>query len=169
VAWSLATSARCRALVQAARGDVNGAIDALERAMREHDRLAMPFERGRTLFVKGRIERRAKRKASARASLEQALAVFDGLPAPLWAARAAEELRRVGLRPQRAFDLTETEKQVAELAASGLKNREVAAQLYISPKTVEANLARVYGKLGIRSRAELGSRLGRMGTSAPQR
>ena len=57
-------------------------------------------------------------------------------------------------------ELTETERRVAELAASGLTNREVAAQLFMSPKTVEANLARVYRKLGIRSRAELGARLG---------
>lgn len=126
----------------------------------------MPFERGRTLLVKRRIERRAKRKAAARASLEWALAIFEELPAPLWAALTRDELRRLGLRPAARDELTETERRVAELAASGLTNREVAAQLHMSPKTVEANLARVYRKLGIRSRAELGARLPGEGATA---
>jgi len=128
----------------------------------------MPFELGRTLLVKGQIERRAKRKAAARSSLERALAVFEQLPAPLWAKRARGELRRVGLRPVDRDALTESEQRVATLAASGLRNREVAAQLYMSPKTVEANLARVYRKLGIHSRAELGARLTREGTSGTE-
>jgi DNA-binding NarL/FixJ family response regulator len=85
--------------------------------------------------------------------------IFDCLPAPLWSERACEELLRIGLRRAAPGELTESERRVAELAASGLTNREVAARLFISPKTVEANVARVYRKLGIRSRAELGARL----------
>jgi DNA-binding CsgD family transcriptional regulator len=66
----------------------------------------------------------------------------------------------VGLRQHAPGELTATERRVAELAASGLTNREVAKAAFMSPKTVEANLARVYRKLGIRSRAELGARIG---------
>jgi DNA-binding NarL/FixJ family response regulator len=76
----------------------------------------------------------------------------------MWAEQARAELGRVGLR--RAPDeLTPTERRVAELAATGLTNREVASAAFMSPKTVEANLARVYRKLGIASRAELGARM----------
>ena len=87
--------------------------------------------------------------------------IFQALPASLWTERAREELQRIGLRPAAPHALTETERRVAELAASGLKNREVAAQLFISQKTVEANLAHVYRKLDLHSRAELGARLAR--------
>jgi DNA-binding NarL/FixJ family response regulator len=102
-----------------------------------------------------------KQKGNAKRSLEQALAIFDQLHAQLWAGRTRQELRRIGLRPPASDQLTETERRVAELAASGLTNREVAARLFVSPKTVEANLARAYRKLGISSRAELGARLAR--------
>jgi DNA-binding CsgD family transcriptional regulator len=167
LAWSLATSARCRALLETARGRADDAVCAIDDALAVHERFPMPFELARTLLVKGRIERRAKRKAAAKESLEQALAIFERLPAPLWAEKARNELARVGLR-RAPDDLTETERRVAELAASGLTNREVAAQLFLSPKTVEANLARAYRKLGIRSRAELGARLAGVGSDRPQ-
>ena len=85
--------------------------------------------------------------------------------ARLWAAKARDELERVSLRRAAQDELTETERRVAELAAAGLTNRSVAAQLFISPKTVEANLARVYRKLGISSRAELGARLAKTETT----
>ena len=165
--WSLATSARCRGLLQSVLGEPDEALRSIDRALVVHERLKMPFELGRTYLVKGRVERRAKHKAAAKESLEQALAIFEGLPAPLWSEQTHQELARVGLR--RAADhLTETERRVAELAASGLTNREVATQLFLSPKTVEANLDRAYRKLGIRSRAELGARLGSVGSGAAQ-
>jgi DNA-binding NarL/FixJ family response regulator len=135
------------------------AIREIERALDEHRRLPMPLELGRTLLVKGQIERRTKRKAAAKESLQRALAIFEDVGAPLWAEKARAEVSRVGLRRMASEELTQTERRVAELAVAGLKNREVAAQLFLSPKTVEANLARVYRKLGIRSRAELGARL----------
>jgi DNA-binding CsgD family transcriptional regulator len=160
LAWSLATSARCRALLEGARGSLDAALTILEDALAEYDGLPVPFELARTLLVKGEIERRARRKAAARRSLERALAVFDQLGAALWVERARAELQRTGLRRATGDELTETEQRVAELAASGLTNREVAARLFMSSKTVEANLARIYRKLGIRSRAELGARLG---------
>jgi DNA-binding CsgD family transcriptional regulator len=167
LAWSLAMSARCRALLEAAQGDLAGALRSIHRALTEHERLPMPFELGRTLLVAGQIERRGKQKATARESLAHALRIFEELGAPLWAERARAELQRVGLR-HGPGELTETEQRVAELAASGLTNREVAAHLFMSPKTVEANLARAYRKLGIRSRAELGARLAAVaGASRP--
>ena len=117
----------------------------------------MPFERARTLLVKGQIERRARRRGRAKESFEQALEIFEHIGARLWADRARAELERVGLRRTSGGGLTEGERRVAELSAQGLTNRQVAAALFMSPKTVEANLARAYRKLGIRSRAELGA------------
>jgi len=155
--WTLATSARCRGLLLAARGDIEAAIQALDEALRHHQHLAMPFELGRTLLVTGQVQRRAKRKRIAKEHLERALAIFESLPAPPWAERARSELSRLGLRPPAPLDLTATEERIAALAASGHTNREVALALFLSTRTVEANLARVYRKLGISSRAELGA------------
>jgi DNA-binding CsgD family transcriptional regulator len=116
----------------------------------------MPFERARTLLVLGRIRRRLRRKRAAAQAQQEALDVFEDLGARLWAAQAAADLDRVAVRRAGPAELTPSEHRVADLAATGLTNREVAATLFISPKTVEANLARVYRKLSIRSRAELG-------------
>ena len=154
---ALANAARCRGLAAAAAGDVGDALRELDAALAKHDAADIPFDRARTLLAKGKVERRAKRKAAAKQSLDRAHAIFDELGAALWAAKARDELARLGLR-QRAEGLTATEGRVAELAAAGLRNREVAAKLFMSPKTVEANLARVYRKLGVASRAELGAR-----------
>lgn len=159
--WMLAVAGRGRALVLAARGDLDAAAAAAREALQQHDRVAMPLERGRTLLVLGRIEQRLRRKESASAVLQEALGVFERLPAPLWADRARTELSRARLGPTRSAELTPSERRVAELAASGMKNRDVAAELFISPKTVEAKLARIYRKLGIKSRAELGRHIGR--------
>jgi DNA-binding CsgD family transcriptional regulator len=162
--WIDVAMPRARALLLATEGDVEGALAALgelddERAAR------LPLERGRALLLRGSLERRAKRKGAARESLEAALEIFAGLGAPPWVERAEAELRRVGRRPADGDELTPTERRIAELAASGLTNREVAQRAFVSPKTVEANLARVYRKLGIRSRAELGARVGSGSTS----
>jgi DNA-binding CsgD family transcriptional regulator len=166
--WALAIGARSRALLLAAEGDLGSALTALESALALDEHGRWPFERARTLFVLGRTLRRAKQKSAAKQSLEQAIALFDGLPAPLWSERGREELRRIGLRRAASGQLTESERRVAELAASGLTNREVAAKLFMSPKTVEANLARAYRKLGIHSRAELGARLANAGREPVQ-
>ena len=80
--------------------------------------------------------------------------------APLWADRARAELARVKVAPSRETSLTDSERRVAELAAAGKRNRDIAAALFVSPKTVEAHLARIYRKLGINSRAELGRIVG---------
>ena len=89
----------------------------------------------------------------------QAIAIFGALGASRWLERAERELRPLGGRPTSRDSLTSAEQRVAVLAAGGLTNREVAARLFISPKTVESRLARVYRKLEIHSRAELGSRI----------
>jgi DNA-binding CsgD family transcriptional regulator len=156
--WILATSARCRALLLAAEGDLETADAAAVDALHHHERLEMPFERARTLLVRGRILRRLKRKREARAALEEALATFDRLGAATWMQVATTELRRVATR-RAPDDLTPTERQIAELAAAGHSNREIATRAYVSPKTVEANLGRIYRKLGIASRAQLGRAL----------
>ncbi|GAB3423615.1 helix-turn-helix transcriptional regulator [Flindersiella endophytica] len=161
-AWALALGARCRALVLAARGELDEALRMAERALVEHDRLPMPFERARTHLVLGQIQRRRRQKRLAAAAVQEATAVFEALGMPLWAARGRAELDRVAASPT-GTELTASERRVAELAATGLTNRDVAAALFISPKTVEANLSRVYHKLGIRSRAELGRRMADLG------
>ena len=156
-AWAMATGARCRALVLAAQGDLQGASEAANEAVNHHDRLPLPFDLGRTLLVRGAVERRAKRKREARDTLTKALEVFDGLGAALWADKTREELARIGGRAASSLDLTPTEARVAELVAAGGTNREVADALFVSVHTVEANLKRIYRKLGIRSRTELAS------------
>jgi len=154
--WVSTTLPRARALVLAAEGDMDGALAEIEKL----DLVAasqLPFELGSTLLVKGRLHRRASHKRAAADSLGQALEIFDRFGAPTWAERARGELARVGLRHRSPDELTATELRVAELTAGGLTNREVATAAFMSPKTVEANLSRVYRKLGIRSRAELGA------------
>ena len=134
---------------------------ALEEALVLHAAAPIEFDRARTVLALGRVRRRLRERGAARDAFEEARAAFDGLGARCWTERAAAELDRTGLRRGAGLDLTETERRVAELAASGMTNREVAAALFISPKTVDANLGRAYGKLGIRSRAELGAVIAR--------
>ncbi len=103
----------------------------------------------------GATLRRAKKRREARAALTQALEIFDLLGTPLWAERAAQELARIPGRTTASTELSETERRVAELVAQGLSNKEVAARLFVSVRTVEANLSNIYAKLGLRSRSEL--------------
>ena len=156
-AWALAAGGRCRALLHAAAGDLDAALAALGEALGQQARTPMPIAQGRTLLLKGQIERRAGHRRSARETLEHALDVFQRHGHRLWAERARDELRRVQPRRKAPADLTPTEAQVAKAAAKGKTTREIAEALFISPKTVEANLAKVYRKLGIHSRAELGA------------
>jgi DNA-binding CsgD family transcriptional regulator len=154
--WALATSGRCRALLHAAAGDLDSAVAAAGQALVEHARLPMPFELGRTLLVHGALLRRRGERRTGRETLQRALTIFEKVGAPLWAERTVAEIARIGVR--RAPEaLTEGEERVAEMAAQGLTNPAIAARLFMSRRTVEANLARAYRKLGIRSRAELGA------------
>ncbi|MBA3551496.1 MAG: AAA family ATPase [Actinobacteria bacterium] len=153
--WALATAARCRGLLAGTEGDLLGAIAALEDALAQHERVPYPFARGRTLLVLGEVQRRAKQKRAARESLGRALEIFEGLGATLWAERTRGELGRVGGRATGPGGLTPTERRVAELVAEGRTTREVAETLFLSPRTVDSNLSRIYHKLGVRSRTEL--------------
>jgi DNA-binding CsgD family transcriptional regulator len=159
---SLAIAARGHAMLAAARGDVDEAAEAAARSLELFADLPMPFERGRTLLVVGQIHRRRREKRLAREALLEAFEAFSGLDAVTWADRARAELDRVPDR-RTAAELTATEERVARLAAEGLTNQEIAERAFLSPKTVEVNLTRVYRKLGVR-RAALASRLGE-GTS----
>ena len=127
-------------------------------------RLPQPFELGRTLLAQGSIERRAKRRGEARAALTRALEVFDQLGAPLWAEKAAQELARIPGRAPAAGELSETERGSPSSSLRGLE-QGVAAKLFVTVRTVEGNLTRIYSKLGVRSRTELASRLAREQTS----
>jgi DNA-binding CsgD family transcriptional regulator len=161
--WADAVVERCGALLAAGRGDLDEALARAERALRAHEALPMPFERARTVLVKGLVHRRRREKRLADETLREALEAFEALGSPLWVERARAELSRVGLRPKAPDELTETERRVAELAAGGLTNREVGEAAFLSPKTVEKVLSRVYRKLGIGSRAELGARMAAAG------
>ena len=156
--WARAAAARCRGLLLAARGDTEAAILELERALIEHESSPQPLERGRTLLAYGSTLRRAKRRREAREALMAALEVFDLLGAALWAERAAAEIARIPGRTAGTSDLSATEQRVAELVAEGLSNKEIAARMFVSVRTVEANLSNIYGKLGLRSRTELAGR-----------
>ena len=153
--WALATAARCDGLLAAARGDLETARSALERAEAEHNRAPQPFELARTLMIRGEVERRNKQKRAARDFLSRAMGTFDQLGAPLWSAKAAAELARVGGAATPEGELTPTERRVAQLVFDGKTNREVADALFVSVKTVEANITRIFRKMGITSRAQL--------------
>ena len=156
--WALAAAARCRGLLAAAEGDPPAAFEAFDRALTELDAHPYPLERGRTLLCLGTVRRQVQQKKAAREALEQALAIFDGLGARLWAEKARAELRRISGRGPASEELTETERRVAELAAQGRTNKEIAAELYMGVSTVESHLSHVYRKLGVR-RAELAGSL----------
>ncbi|HEY2769352.1 MAG TPA: AAA family ATPase [Solirubrobacteraceae bacterium] len=153
--WALAVAARSRGLIAAARGDLAAAVASIEEALAQLDRIDLPFERARTLLVLGQLRRRGKQRAQARAALAAALELLEDMGAPLWADKARAELARVGGRIADSDGLTATERRLAELAATGLTNREVAERAFVTVKTVEANLTRVYRKLGVRSRTAL--------------
>jgi DNA-binding CsgD family transcriptional regulator len=156
---ALATAARCRALAAATAGDLARAERELDLAVTEHARIPMPFELARTLLVRGDVFRRMKQKRAARGSLEEAARIFETLGALIWLEKTRSALSRVGGRAGSSSELTATERQVADLVAAGRRNKEVADELFITVKTVEANLRRVYQKLGVRSRTELAGRL----------
>jgi DNA-binding CsgD family transcriptional regulator len=158
--WMLAVGMRCRAMLQAAQGDLNTATATAELAMAQHERLPMPFERARTQLLLGQLQRRQRHRDPATATLREAQHTFERLGTTLWAQRASTELTRGTSGRRRAHGLTPSEQRVAELAVAGLTNRDIAATLFISPKTVEVNLSRIYRKLNIRSRVELYKALG---------
>ncbi|MGN6799850.1 MAG: LuxR C-terminal-related transcriptional regulator, partial [Gaiellaceae bacterium] len=156
---------RGAALRLAGEGDVADALAVLEALLTEHHLEAAPVARARTLLLKGKLERRVRHKAAARTTLARAGALFDELGAAAWSAKVNAEMSRLGLRRARD-ELSDTEQRVAALAAAGKTNREIAADLFISRRTVEANVARVYRKLGVNSRAALAGLLTRRGEAS---
>jgi DNA-binding CsgD family transcriptional regulator len=152
----MVASIRCRGLLLAANGRFDEAEATLAAGLEQQEGLAKPFESGRTLLVAGEIHRRARHKALAKTNLCSALEIFRRLGAPLWADRSRSELDRLGLRHvTEDSDLTTTERRVADLVAIGLTNAQVAAQLFMSSRTVEAHLSRVYRKLDVHSRTAM--------------
>jgi len=148
-------------VVALADGYNQAAAAQLAQAAGAYRALGLGFDAARALLVLGRAQRRAKKRAEARQCLEQARSAFEQLGCPGWARAAAAELDRVsGRRAAPGGGLTPGEQRVAELVASGLSNKEVAGQLYLSVYTVQAHLSRVYAKLGVRSRSQLARRLG---------
>jgi DNA-binding CsgD family transcriptional regulator len=156
---ALASCARCRGLLAAQAGNLDAALGAYTEALERHVQVEIPLDRARTLLALGTTQRRAKRRREARETLEEALAVFERIGAALWAERARAELRRISGRAPSAGALTPAEERVAALVAEGKTNRQVAAALYLSERTVEGHLSRVFGKLGIRHRMELAGAL----------
>ena len=154
-----AIAARCRALLAATQGDQPAALALADAALQLHERCPIEFDIARTMLTKGAIHRRAKEKSAAKRCLVEAQEMFAKLGATAFEARATAELERIGTRVTSTLELTATERRIAELAASGLTNRQVAERSFMSAKSVEANLARVYRKLGIASRAELGAKM----------
>jgi DNA-binding NarL/FixJ family response regulator len=119
-----------------------------------------PYERARSELALGELLRRARRRRQAREHLRIALERFEHLGAAHWAERAREELRASGQTARRREsstrdDLTQQELQIARLVAHGLSNREVAAQLFLSPRTIDFHLRNVFRKLGVTSRMQL--------------
>jgi DNA-binding CsgD family transcriptional regulator len=157
--WALATAERGWGLLHASTGDLPEALAAFERALEAHAMFDEPFELGRTLLAQGQALRRMKQWRLARESLDRSLEIFERLGATLWADKASTETARIGGRSPGPIDLTPTEQGVADLVGSGLTNREVAHALFLSVSTVEANLRRIYRKLGVRSRTELSRKL----------
>jgi DNA-binding CsgD family transcriptional regulator/tetratricopeptide (TPR) repeat protein len=154
-AWTRAMAARSRGLVLAAEGRLEEAHQELIAALGHHERMEMPFAHGRTLLLAGTLLRRRRRRARAAELLEGARATFEALGARVWGERTTAEIERLGIRAVAQRGLTPVEADIARLVANGLTNREIADRVFLSPKTVEANLSRIYRKLDVRSRAQL--------------
>ncbi|WP_322938407.1 LuxR C-terminal-related transcriptional regulator [Nocardioides bizhenqiangii] len=157
--WAAARVSHCRALL----GPAADAVGHFEQSLAHHRRSLRPFEWARTELAYGELLRRNGRRVDARAHLRTALTTFDDLGAQPWAERARQELRASGEKirrapPTAAAQLTAQELQVTKLVAAGLSNREVAAQLFVSPRTVDFHLRNVFTKLGVTSRSQLAQR-----------
>jgi DNA-binding CsgD family transcriptional regulator len=155
--WAHAVSARCRGLLAA-----DDTFDEhFKRALEWHSRAPLPLERARTELLYGHQLRRRRRRSDARAQLASASVTFHALGARVWAERADRELAAAGYgrrTPASASpwaQLTAAEARVAQVIVQGASYQQAAAQLFLSPRTVESHLRQAYRKLGVRSRAEL--------------
>lgn len=153
---------RARGLCLSAHGDAEGAVHLLQATADRFGALQLPVERGRTLLALARVERRRRRRAPARAALSAAAEVFTAAGAKPWAELASEQREPAPSEGGTALALaalTEAETRLALLVAEGASNQEAAAKLFVSVKTVEARLTRIYQKLDVRSRAQLATTL----------
>ncbi|WP_106401197.1 AAA family ATPase [Actinocorallia populi] len=164
--WADALVLRCRGLL----ADDDRAEAFYTAALELHDQDGRALEYARTALLYGEWLRRARRKAEARGPLNDALEVFDRLGMRPWAERARGELTATGVQDRgprtaegAAADLTPQELQITRLAAQGLSNRDIAAQLFLSHRTVGYHLYKAYPKLGVASRSELKDFADRLG------
>jgi DNA-binding CsgD family transcriptional regulator len=158
--WAAALAAHGQAALAAAAGDAGRAEELFEQALTCHKGAGHPFERARTQLAFGEHLRRSRRRVDARAQLRAALQTFQDLDAGPWVERATSELRASGETARKrdssaVTELTPQELQVARLVSEGMSNRDAAAQLFLSPRTIDFHLRNVYAKLGVSSRAAL--------------
>lgn len=159
--WSTAIGTRCRGSLKAAEGDLPAALELFLQAVEDHQPLPMPFEEARTRVLLGRALRRSGHRNDARRELEAAHEVFVRLGTSRQADQVAADLASLGGWPSQARTLTPIEQRIATLVAAGQTNKEVAGELFLSVRTVESHLSRIYRKLGLRSRTELAGHLPR--------
>jgi DNA-binding CsgD family transcriptional regulator len=155
--WAITAENHARALL----ADTASAPDFYRAALARGVEGSRPYDRARTHLAYGELLRRSQHRTQARPHLRAALATFEDLRAEPFIARATTELRASGetarkRNPSTALTLTPMERQTAQLAAQGLSNKDIAAQLWISPRTVAFHLRNVFTKSGITSRGELG-------------
>jgi DNA-binding NarL/FixJ family response regulator len=166
--WARLASARNRVQLLTARGDAAGAVQVADAALADPVLERFPFEQARILLAQGRAWRRSRHRGDADRALRAAAVLFERGGARAWATLAIEEARRTGF-VRSGPELTPSEQRIASLVAQGMTNRAVADRLFISPKTVEATIARTYAKLGISSRAQLGAVMAARSSAARER
>ncbi|WP_329192849.1 MULTISPECIES: helix-turn-helix transcriptional regulator [unclassified Streptomyces] len=155
----LAALDRAQGLCLSAQGDAEAAVALLEATALRFEELGLPLERGRTLLALARVERRRRRRAPARTALREAAEVFDRAGAKPWLDLARESAPEAAALHPGVAALTEAETRLALLVSQGASNQEAAAKLFLSVKTVESRLTRIYQKLDVRSRAQLATAL----------
>lgn len=157
--WATAMSGRCHGQLWAHQGELVKAAEVLERTVIDHQRLPMPYEEARTRLLYGSVLRRSGHRNDARREFQAAEVIFSRLGTPILLARSQAELVSLGGRRGQDSELTPVEQRIAALVAAGQTNKEVAAALFVSVRTIEGHLGHVYQKFGIRSRTELARRM----------
>jgi DNA-binding CsgD family transcriptional regulator len=164
----LALVARCSGLVASLRDEHERAEAELARSLELQLLAPSPYERARTLMTVATVRRRRRRRGDARRALEEAVVLFERSGAVIWAERARADIAALGLRRGPVGELTPMENRIARTVADGATNREAAASLFLSQRTIEFHLRNVYRKLQLQSRTELAAALaGAADTNTP--